>query len=143
MPANTSRYRLTKVRRMLVLPPSPSSRVSGRASAKIATALQGNRPKPSWRISASNVFVDAPPRGTPPRSQLYLPATRWVIAMISTTTAATPSAANTTHTPPRAPGCSVLAPSGRSGGMSRPTPASLSGPVPSAMTTSGAFGVSP
>ena len=59
----------------------------------MATALQGNRPKPSWRISASNVFVGAPARGTPPSSQLYLPATRWVIANTSSTTAATPSTA--------------------------------------------------
>ena len=37
----------------------------------------------------------------------------------------------------------MLAPSGRSGGMSRPMPAALSGPVPSATTTSGSLGRQP
>ena len=107
----------------------------------MATALHGNRPKPSCRISASNVFVGGPERGTPPRSQLYFPATRWVIANTSSPIAATPSSAKGRNAP--APGFSVLAPRARSAGMSRPTPASPSGPVPSVTSPMLAFGLMP
>ncbi len=109
--------------------------MSGRASAKTATALQGKRPKPSSRTSASKLCAGAPLCGTPPTSQEYLPATTWKRPPARTTTPSTARIASGTK--PRAPSRQVLAPSVASAATSGPTPGAASGAVPSSIEALG------